>query len=398
MSTLHTKLSDSLIKRTIQDKDSLVRDMSDPRYPVILRIWKNREKASWHYRHKGRWKKIGEWPRVTLKHVESNLPEIELALACGTPIERAVVSYWSTISQMLDWYLENVSAKPITKHRKTTIKSAIKCHIRPLLGHLAVETLTKAQLHESLILPLRKNQLSDSFIQLIFGVVKSAYHDASALELIPYNPVSGFKLEHFGKFSIKPKPSAIRTHQIKSVLSQIDGAKPQPRLLAIMMLLHGTRIGETRQATWDDIDFEGAMWRLPAHLTKSRAPLDMPLSGWALQELRDYRQWQSKRYSGKYIFHKSPRKPLTRTQANTLIKQVSGEKWTAHDLRKTVKNTVVELGVDKWVCDLLLNHTLTKLDKTYIQEIGDTRKRAAIVLWHEWLNTLKNDPLTSDDG
>ncbi|MDG3089165.1 tyrosine-type recombinase/integrase [Vibrio hannami] len=390
MTTLNTKLSEALIKRTAKSSPDITK-LKDPRYPVILKFHKSRERGSWYYVSKNRWKKVGEWPRVSLEHIAEGVPEIELNLACGSPLETAVIRHWSSVGEMLNWYVnDKIRVKKITSTRKATIKSAVKCHLNPLVGRLQVETLNKALIDSCLMLPLQEKGLSDSFIKLIFGILKSAYREAYELDLLSHNPVSGFQLKHFGKFTIKPKASAIKEHDIASVIEVITSAAPQSRLLSVLMLLYGTRIGETRRATWDDIDFAGRMWRIPAHTTKTGVALNLPLSVLAVRELGQYKRWQSKRYTGKYIFHKSPRKPLTPTQANDVIKEVSGQAWTAHDLRKAFKTAVIDLGIDKWLVDILVNHKLTELDVTYIHSKVEPLKLNAITTYHEWLSSRSN--------
>ena len=53
-------------------------------------------------------------------------------------------------------------------------------------------------------------------------------------------------------------------------------------MLALMMLAHGTRIGETRMARWSEISLAAAEWFIPAGNTKTRTEHRLPLTGTVL--------------------------------------------------------------------------------------------------------------------
>jgi integrase len=57
------------------------------------------------------------------------------------------------------------------------------------------------------------------------------------------------------------------------------------------------------------------------------------------------------------------------------------EPWTFHDLRRTVKTGLADLGVASDVRDLLLNHTLQGMNKVYDHSQRADEKRKALELW-----------------
>jgi integrase len=91
-----------------------------------------------------------------------------------------------------------------------------------------------------------------------------------------------------------------------------------------MQLLWSTfvRPGELRNARWEDIDEENAMWRIPAEQMKMKRPHLVPLSPQALQLLKELRPVSGK---SKLLFPSAnnPEKPIsdvTLTKALIILK------------------------------------------------------------------------------
>lgn len=385
--TLKINATDSAIKR--HSKDECIKDINDPRFGgVLFRYHKDRSRGSWHLRKKGKWKKLGNYPAMTIKDIEQNLAFIDLNLACGAPLESAVVQHWDTVSDLLSWYLERVkklNASHMSQHRKSTIKSAINRHLIPLIGALPVLELDKPTLDEKLIIPTQE-KLSDSFLGLVFGVLSTAYLRARELDLIPYNPLDKIKLKQFGIRKNKPKPCAIRKNQVADVLESALKAEPQACFLVLMMLMHGTRIGETRMASWDEFDLINKEWVIPEEHTKGDSPqLLVPLSSCSLAIIARYRHWQKQHYKGNKVFHKPRRRQFNGNDANELIQAVSGNQWQSHDLRKRFRSSLTDLNVDYIIGESLINHKLPELAQVYIDTQAQHIRRAAVERHHEWL-------------
>nr|WP_254313918.1 tyrosine-type recombinase/integrase [Vibrio coralliilyticus] len=226
----------------------------------------------------------------------------------------------------------------------------------------------------------------------MFNLLKAAYKTAKALKHITINPLVDISFKQFfpEDYSItKAQVRACRlsTDQVPSTLHALESALPNERLLVMMILGHGSRIGETRKAKWSDVSFSLKRWTIPRDNTKSKVEMVYPLSDSMIELLHSYREWQVKLgYEGDYLF------PISHTQnspaygvlASSWVKNiVSG--WSAHDLRKRARSVWMELGVDYIIGEALLNHAKGKLDLVYIHSHVDLKKVEAISNYHEWL-------------
>ena len=62
------------------------------------------------------------------------------------------------------------------------------------------------------------------------------------------------------------------------------------------LILTAARSGEVREATWDEVDFENALWNLPAARMKASKPHRVPLCDEAIRVLQKRRQMSSSQY------------------------------------------------------------------------------------------------------
>lgn len=155
--------------------------------------------------------------------------------------------------------------------------------------------------------------------------------------------------------------------------------EPAGCMLALMMLCHGSRLGETRLARWRNINLDARRWFLPAGDTKTKAEHTLPLTDQACALLRQG-------YTGPLLFPGSHGAPLSPSKANTLFTDLAKGEWSSHDLRKVARTAWTDLGVDYMVGELLLNHAMKDLDATYIHTTAEGLKRRALEAWHGLLD------------
>lgn len=386
MRYIQENISEALIKR--YSLDDQIKELNDPRYPLRFRYLSNRERGSWYYVRGGVWHWVGSYPLVKFARVRDMLPEIEINIASGVSGEAAVVGHFETVSGLLDWYLNrSLRRAKLTPLRKQGIKTAINRYLNPRLDDLLLVDISHHEIDKRLMMPLQE-RYSLSTVRLAFGVLKTAFKSATVQKLLDVNPLDSMRFGDFIPDTIQPKPAAFDARTSRAVFVQISRAKYVGRMFAWLMLLHGTRITETRLARWEHFDLVNQTWFIPAANTKTGKSITIPLTDTTTRLLSEYRQIQAKRgYRGVWAFRGSKISALTPKQANTIIQNVSGRQWTAHDLRKAFKGILGIVGTDYLVGEKLLNHSLTTLDKTYNQAELFDKMRAATIRAHEWLMT-----------
>jgi integrase len=388
--TREVKLSEAEVRRQAADK--LVRDLRDPRHPgLYLRFWSNRERGTWHLVRGKKWVPIARWPDLGVAAVIAELPALRQRLM-RNPATAPVASGMSTVGQLLDWYAHRMNDdRSLSSKRKAAGRSAIGQHLRPCLGDLPVKYVTAELIDKHLIWP-SQSKLSLSYLRQMFGMLLTAFRQALKLGMIDSNPMAGVRFSDFTKAKILPKAARLRGVHLPELMQQLAQAfeaTPHDAMLALMMLTHGTRIGETRMARWSDITLAAAEWFIPAAHTKTRTEHRLPLTAQLQALLVRYRAIQQAHgYEGAYLFPNRRGHCLSETQASLVFTRLGQGEWTSHDLRKVSRTTWTDLGIDGHIGEMLLNHTLGKIASTYIHTQAMEQRKLALEKWHAWLDRI----------
>lgn len=385
--TLTVTLSDAEIRR---HADSEIRDLRDAREPAFrFRYKQDRTRGSWYLVHDSKWNKIANYPDVNTKAVLGALPAVRARIV-GEPGATPALGTWHTTGQLLEWFDERMSRdRSLSDKRKATAHSVMTKHLIPRLGDLPLASVSKSEIDKRLMWPLQA-ELSLEYLRLIFRLLVLAFKQAAKLDLITKNGMAAIRFSDFSKAKINPKAARLRDGQVEGLLSQFGEhftLFPSEAMLALMMLCHGTRVSETRLASWRDISLEHQLWHIPAQNTKTRTELSLPLTEQVCSLLKRYHRAQlATGYGGVYLFPSKRGSPIGDSQALAIFTRLGAGQWTSHDLRKVARTAWVDLGVDYLIGELLLNHAMGRNVQTYIHTQVEAGKRDALEKWHAWLD------------
>lgn len=389
--TMRVLVSDAAIKRYAPHNH--IRQLHDTRRPVLLRYGNGRDRGSWyvlvHSAAKNPYKKVGNWPALSAGALFDALPGIMARLAVD-PASSAALDGWQSVGQLLDWYSERLQRDSRkSKSRKQAVATIIKRHLRPRLGSQLMVGISRGVIDAELIWPLQE-RYSPAYVRQIFGVLIAAFRQADRLKLLASNPVAGFEFPDFVPESIPVREGRVRPDQIGALLEHLlerSSAEPVGVVLAYLMLCHGTRIGETRMARWDQFNLAGGEWFIPARHTKTGEALVLPLTSQVCSMLERYRAWQkSKGYGGVFLFPGVKGRCLANRQASECYQRLGNGEWTGHDLRKAARTGWADLDINYLVSEALLNHALKGVSAAYIHTELRALKRTALERWHAWLD------------
>lgn len=390
MTTKHIIITDAEIRKQAGQP---VRQLRDPRYPELRFRYStvDRTRGAWHVVVRGKWGKAGDFPSLTTKAMLTALPAILARRAIDTEAT-SLTSTWTGTGELLDWYLDRMLRdRNLSEKRKAGAKSAITCHLAPRLHDLLLAEVSKATLDQRLMWPLQE-RYALSFVRLVFNVLAVAMRKAHRLGMIEQNPMGLLRFGDFVAVRIKPKSSRLRERDLPDLLAKLANwseARPADALLVLMMLCHGTRLGETRSALWRNVDLQAGQWFIPADDTKTKQNHTLPLTRQACALLSRYQAQQAAQgYQGAYLFPASRRGPLGATAASQVFAELSDRQWTSHDVRKVARTCWMDLGVDYLVGEMLVNHALRNMDATYIHTTAEALKRQALERWHDELDRL----------
>ena len=174
-------------------------------------------------------------------------------------------------------------------------------------------------------------------------------------------------------------------------LEEVD-VYPATRLVLHMILLTGQRPGEVTGMTWEEID--GDWWTIPANRMKGGQEHRVPLTPLALEAIEE-----AKRYAGDRPFVFASSQQAARSASITVHSLSRGvlrhraemgihEHYTPHDLRRTCRTRLAEIGIDDVVAEKVLGHQLQGILKVYNRHSYDAEKRAALMAWENRLRRI----------
>jgi integrase len=140
-----------------------------------------------------------------------------------------------------------------------------------------------------------------------------------------------------------------------------------------------------------EIDFEDALWRVPAERTKLRRPHDIPLSRQALRVLKQV--WPVSEF-GEYVFpaQRSLRTPLPKNAMIWALRRMgfNRDEVTAFGFRGNARKILAERGFNEAVIGAALGHQQDNDDKLAYNRATYWRERVELMqAWADMLDEFK---------
>jgi integrase len=156
-----------------------------------------------------------------------------------------------------------------------------------------------------------------------------------------------------------------------------------------MFLLTGQRRSEVATMCWSEI--VGDVWTIPREKVKKDRPHTVPLTATALAMLASLRGLPRMVDDNGFVFTTTGGKSASSNFAKVKreLDRLSGvTNWTIHDIRRTVRSKLAELGVPREVARKVLNHEDGKVDRIYNRHEYLAEKREALERWEKSLTQI----------
>jgi integrase len=170
--------------------------------------------------------------------------------------------------------------------------------------------------------------------------------------------------------------AALRYRDVPAALEQVNGSSADSitKLAFEFLVLTAARSGEVRLATWNEIDWRGRRWAVPAERMKARREHQVPLSDRSIEVLRQAEGLTEG--SGELVFPGSRGRPLSDMVFTALLRRLDIPA-VAHGFRSSFKDWCIECTDVSWaVGEAALAHNLgTSPEQTYARtDLFDQRK------------------------
>ena len=188
---------------------------------------------------------------------------------------------------------------------------------------------------------------------------------------------------------VKAHLRALPYQEVGSALETVDATQASipAKLCFRFLVLTAARSGEARGATWEEIDLQDQVWRIPSERMKAGMDHRVPLSVQALDLLGEASELRDE---SELVFP-SPLKPGSSMSDITLTKVLRStglaERATVHGFRSSFKNWTLEQTDSPWaVSESALAHILgNSTEQAYARSDLFERRRALMQLWADYL-------------
>jgi integrase len=391
-------LTDTAIR--LAKADVVDRKLADEKGLYLLVTATGSKLWRFKYRLDGKERKLalGAYPEVGLKEARAKRDEARKAAQAGRDPAVAKreariakrIATAETFSAIAEEYIAKLEAE---KRADVTIGKTrwLLSKLTPALGSRPITAITPHELLAVLRVSEKAGQHETarrmrSFASRVFRYAVATARASSD----PAQPLAGALISPVAKHHAAITDAVA----FGELLRSIDSYTGQPiTKLALCFSAHVfQRPGEIRQAEWAEIDFDAAVWTIPAARMKQRQPHRVPLSKQSLEILREAKGLSG---GGRYVFPKlgSPLKPMCENAINGALRRMGygAQTMTAHGFRSTASTLLNECG--KWNPDAI-ERALARADAnqiraTYHRGAHWSERVEMAQWWSDHLDTLR---------
>lgn len=358
------------------------------------------------YRHLGKEKTLalGLYPDASLSEARLKRDEARKLITEGIdPCEQKRVAKaasdanlsFETIARQ--WHASN--KKWSESHSEKVLKS-LESHVFPYIGLRDITTLKTPDL----LIPIRAAESKEIYEiaarlqQRIAAVMRYAVQSG----IIGYNPA----IDTAGAVTIVQRQHrpALNLDRLPELIARMDAYKGQPvtRLAMMLNLLVFIRSSELRYARWSEIDFDKALWTIPAERkaipgvkfshrgAKMRTPHLVPLSQQATTILKEIRACTGEHELILTGAH-NPFKPMSENTVNKALRVLGYDTKTeicGHGFRTMACSSLIESGLwSKDAVERQMSHQeRNSVRAAYIHKAEHIDERRLMVQW--WADYL----------
>lgn len=343
---------------------------------LYLEIYPNGKKH-WRlkYRLHGKEKRIslGSYPSVSIAEARKSRTSMKSQLHSGTDpnFKRkeeaqllAFAQEQDFRSMALEWHEKQ--CPQWSKSHAEIIKHRFEKYIFPLLGDFALTDIKPLIMLNCF---QKIERTAPDLCQRMKSMCSHVFKYAIATGRADRDPTYGleaalkkFKRGHYPSVSVDEFPDFL-----KCMYGYQDRVNRQTFLALRLLLLTFVRTAELVEAKWPEINFEKAMWIIPAERMKIKRPHMVPLSRQALDILYELEEMNGKReYVLPGFYH--PQEPMCKNTMLVAIKRMGYQgRMTGHGFRALALGLLKEkLGYSHDIPDRQLAHVpKSSVDRAY---------------------------------
>jgi integrase len=312
---------------------------------LVLEDNKNGQKY-WklHFRRFGRHStaSLGKWPDVSVKEAREAAARFR---AAGEGERKGGALFGDQAAEWLRLNQGNCGEGE-TKRKNYLLNR----HILPALARRRMGDISPELILQAVLRPVEEDGKIETAHRLK-AMISRIFRYSMAVSRADADPTIGLD-GALRSTPVRHRPAVTTPAEVGRLMDDISrysGTAPVEAALRLLPYVF-TRPGELRNARWEEIDFPGKIWRIPAPRMKMRTPHLVPLSRQSLSILERLRPYTG---DGELVFPGRARdKPISDMAINAALRYLGypGDKMCAHGFRAMASTILNENGYNgDWV-------------------------------------------------
>jgi len=348
--------------------------------------------ATWTFRYRmaGKAKELtlGRYPDISLKEARKKAAargvDVDqlIDVAAVNQQKKAESKLVANVEQLANLWLNN-TVRRRHKHPEVT-ERVFRRDILPTLGKRNTKAITTAEITR--LLAKINASGRPTIANDVLRYLKAMFSYGESLGMVDRNPAERIRIEHAGGQE-KSRTRALSTSEITKLLIAIKEAGTKfgrDNELAVMLLLAlACRKMELFGAKWDEFDFSRFKWRIPGTRVKTGESRELALSPLVVEWLEELK---IRACSSDYVFparRESKQKRFAHVSPDTTLRALHElkhglEAFTVHDLRRTSRSLMADIGVPFDVAEKILGHKLPGVAHVYDRGHSGEQQRSAL--------------------
>ena len=358
------------------------------------KLWR----MTYRYNKKSKLLSFGKYPDVSLKMARERRDAAKKLLADGIDpsrhkkaVEAAKLEEENRIFEnlALEWH-KTQTGHIGSEYYKKRLMRRITLYLNPYLGKMPINMIEAQDLLTAIkpVVDRGKLLLARKLIEMCGRIFRYAVATGRA----KHNVAADLR-------------GALPTHQKIHRVAIMDKAKIGKLLLDIdnyngsfqvqcamkLLPLVFVRSSELSKATWDEVDFENAEWRIKAERMKMKEVHIVPLSRQALEVFKEIQKFSG---NYKYVFPsiRSLSKPIGHTTLLNSLRLMgyTKEEHSTHGFRSIASTFLNEMGYNSdWIERQLAHRERNEVRASYNYAQYLPERRKMMQFWSDYLDELK---------
>lgn len=327
---------------------------------------------------------LGRVTDLSLEKARERANEVTSAARTGRDLvaeeveNRAAATSRLTVQNLIDLYIR----RRVTGRLRTAtdierrLKRALAQHL-----HRYADEIRRRDIRE--LLDAVSDRGAEREAEKRRQTIGAMFRWALSQDIVEADPTAGLEAYDPGT----PRDRVLTVEEIAALWKLLDAGHlpPNPANILKLQLLTGARCGEISGLSAEEIDPEKWVWTLPATRSKNKRPRVTPLIGIAQQII----QAELSIVQSGPLFRAETGNVLRTTHIGhyllRLRQKLPMEKFTTHDLRRTVATMLTEMGTALDLVAAVIGHDTGRETRTLVRHYVRTdlieRKAAVLGAW-----------------